>query len=157
MYPQANVLAIHRIPADEDFDCAESCKPRTQKLRFEEDHYTPKWIRKTGQAREGWCSLCPGNGRWLQMKNSAFWYHRQFQHGVSSVSGHFFVPPLKVRQADTGDKIEGLCASCGLVSVHSFLHPSMTQAEYFQSGLGSMTIVAKTILPKDVVKNVLPL
>ncbi|KAI5475827.1 hypothetical protein MNV49_000791 [Pseudohyphozyma bogoriensis] len=41
-------------------------------------------------------------------------YHRQFQHGVSSVSGHFFLPPLELRPSEGGDKTEGLCHSCGL-------------------------------------------
>ncbi|KAL8290031.1 hypothetical protein RQP46_002970 [Phenoliferia psychrophenolica] len=107
------IALIHRSPPVVDFHCDDSCKPHVQKIRFEEDHYTPKWIRKTGHAREGWCAICPGEGKWLQMKNSAFWYHRQFQHGISSVSGHYFLPPVQTRTTASGDKTEGQCHSCG--------------------------------------------
>lgn len=66
-YPSnSDVAIIHRAPPDADFECEESLRPRLQKTRFEEDHYTPLWVRKTGHAREGFCSLCPGDGKWLQ-------------------------------------------------------------------------------------------
>jgi len=45
---------------------------RKQKLRYEGDHYTPQWVRNAGQAKEGFCDTCVP-GKWLQLKNSAFW------------------------------------------------------------------------------------
>lgn len=50
--------------------------PRRQALRFPEDQYTPKWVRYSGPKREGLCELCT-YGKWLQLKDSAFWYHKQ--------------------------------------------------------------------------------
>ncbi|KAK4701000.1 hypothetical protein P7C70_g5236, partial [Phenoliferia sp. Uapishka_3] len=120
-YPGGDVESIHRQPPDSDFDVDLDVAPRMQKIRFEEDHYTPKWVRKTGHAREGWCALCPGEGRWLQLKNSAYWcaksfgvfeyltylplrnrrYHRQYQHGISSVSGVSLVS-RHIREATDG-------------------------------------------------------
>lgn len=47
-------------------------RPRRQKLRYPEDKYTPKWVRYNGQAKEGLCDTCQP-GKWLQLKNSAFW------------------------------------------------------------------------------------
>ncbi|KAJ3159335.1 hypothetical protein HK101_001100 [Irineochytrium annulatum] len=47
--------------------------PRKQKVRFDGDLYTPTWVRFEGQRKEGFCDLCPKPGRWLQLKNSAFW------------------------------------------------------------------------------------
>ncbi|KAI7905500.1 uncharacterized protein BX663DRAFT_499958 [Cokeromyces recurvatus] len=84
--------------------------PRRQKLRFEDDQYTPKWVRYTGQMKEGYCDTCKP-GKWLQLKNSAFWYHKQFYHGISSVSGKPFENPLEQR-AGEHDVVEGLCHQC---------------------------------------------
>ena len=49
-------------------------QPREQRLKFPGDMYTPKWVRFQGAAKEGLCDLCDGPGKWLQLKNSAFWY-----------------------------------------------------------------------------------
>ncbi|KAI8979331.1 hypothetical protein BDF20DRAFT_819511 [Mycotypha africana] len=84
--------------------------PRRQKIRYENDYYTPKWVRYTGHLKEGYCDLCQP-GKWLQLKNSAYWYHKQFYHGISSVSGQPFLKPLKHRLGK-GDVIEGLCHQC---------------------------------------------
>lgn len=86
--------------------------PRKQKLRYEGDGYTPKWVRYTGQSKEGYCDTCRP-GKWLQLKNSAYWYHKQFFHGISSVSGKAFQQPLEQR-AGEHDVIEGLCHQCGI-------------------------------------------
>ncbi|KAJ3414472.1 hypothetical protein HDV05_006565 [Chytridiales sp. JEL 0842] len=71
--------------------------PRLQNLRFPKDAYTPKWVRFQGAAKEGFCDMCPTPGRWLQLKNSAYWYHKQFSHGISSISGLPFTPPAETR------------------------------------------------------------
>ncbi|KAI8094225.1 hypothetical protein BDF21DRAFT_408251 [Thamnidium elegans] len=84
--------------------------PRRQKLRYRGDEYTPKWVRYTGQLKEGYCDTCKP-GKWLQLKNSAYWYHKQFFHGISSVSGKSFQKPLEQRAGDH-DVIEGLCHQC---------------------------------------------
>ncbi|CEP11309.1 hypothetical protein [Parasitella parasitica] len=81
--------------------------PRRQKLRYQGDQYTPKWVRYTGQLKEGYCDTCKP-GKWLQLKNSAFWYHKQFFHGISSVSGKPFQKPVEQRAGEQ-DVIEGLC------------------------------------------------
>ncbi|KAL7324293.1 hypothetical protein PS15p_210821 [Mucor circinelloides] len=46
--------------------------PRRQKLRYDGDNYTPKWVRFTGHLKEGYCDSCQP-GKWLQLKNSAYW------------------------------------------------------------------------------------
>ncbi|KAG1139122.1 hypothetical protein G6F37_009775 [Rhizopus arrhizus] len=84
--------------------------PRRQKPRYEGDHYTPKWVRYTGHLKQGYCDSCIP-GKWLQLKNSAYWYHKQFYHGISSVSGKPFMKPIKQRLGK-GDTIEGLCHQC---------------------------------------------
>ncbi|KAI9314923.1 hypothetical protein BX666DRAFT_1964748 [Dichotomocladium elegans] len=85
-------------------------RPRRQKLRYLGDKYTPQWVRYNGQAKEGLCDTCQP-GKWLQLKNSAFWYHKQFFHGISSVSGKEFIQPLETRWVDH-DLVEGLCHQC---------------------------------------------
>ncbi|KAJ1674873.1 hypothetical protein EV182_002389 [Spiromyces aspiralis] len=100
---------------NEQEDCnsnsnCDSSYPRKQKIRFADDLYTPLWVRGTGEAKEGFCDAC-NPGKWLQLKNSAYWYHKQFHHGVSSVSGRPFVRPLQVRHLEP-ELIEGLCHQC---------------------------------------------
>ncbi|GAA6006637.1 hypothetical protein JCM11491_003126 [Sporobolomyces phaffii] len=113
-YPIDNFSICHRRPPQSDFEVPDRLLPRTQDLRFEEDQYTPLWVRQEGKDKEGWCALCPGNGKWLQLKNSAFWYHRQFQHGISSSSGHYFLPPLETKiDPDNPARIQGQCHCCG--------------------------------------------
>ncbi|KAJ2863955.1 hypothetical protein GGH94_003268 [Coemansia aciculifera] len=96
-------------PADES-NASDKTRPRRQKVRFSDDMYTPMWVRNNGQQKEGFCDTCVP-GKWLQLKNSAFWYHKQFFHGISSVSGRPFIRPLQVRHFDA-DIIEGLCHQC---------------------------------------------
>jgi hypothetical protein len=87
--------------------------PHEQDLRFAGDLYTPRWVRGHGNKREGWCGLCKP-GRWLVLKNSAFWYDKSFTHGVSAATGAAFQGPEKTRRAEGNlDLWEGLCGSCG--------------------------------------------
>jgi Domain of unknown function (DUF4451) len=100
--------------------------PHEQDLRFEGDLYTPRWVRGHGNKREGWCGLCrvpstsggdgknsTSTGRWLVLKNSAFWYDKSFTHGVSAATGQQFAEPGEVRRMDGNPDVwEGLCGSC---------------------------------------------
>ncbi|KAI9287046.1 hypothetical protein BC943DRAFT_275451 [Umbelopsis sp. AD052] len=99
--------------SQEDIEKAETdetARPRKQRIRYPGDSYTPKWVRYLGQAKEGYCDSCQP-GKWLQLKNSAYWYHKQFFHGISSVSGRQFMEPIDQRWGDQ-DAIEGLCHQC---------------------------------------------
>ncbi|KAK2666218.1 Transcription regulator Rua1, C-terminal [Fusarium oxysporum f. sp. vasinfectum] len=73
--------------------------PREQELRCEGDLYTPRWVRGHGNKREGWCGICKP-GRWLELKNSAFWYDKQFSHGISAATGSSFQEPQDKRCLD---------------------------------------------------------
>ncbi|KAF1919157.1 hypothetical protein BDU57DRAFT_527235 [Ampelomyces quisqualis] len=87
--------------------------PHEQDLRFNGDFYTPRWVRGHGNKREGWCGLCKP-GRWLVLKNSAFWYDKSFTHGVSAATGAAFQGPQDTRRTEGNlDVWEGLCGSCG--------------------------------------------
>jgi hypothetical protein len=87
-------------------------KPREQEVRFDGDFYTPRWVRGHGNKREGWCGLCKP-GRWLVLKNSAFWYDKSFAHGISAASGLPFHEPREMRKMDGNPDVwEGLCHSC---------------------------------------------
>lgn len=86
--------------------------PHEQELRNEGDLYTPKWVRGHGSKREGWCGLCKP-GRWLVLKNSAFWYDKSFTHGISAATGVQFQEPQEQRRMDGNPDIwEGLCGTC---------------------------------------------
>ena len=87
-------------------------KPHEQDLRFEGDLYTPRWVRGHGNKREGWCGICKP-GRWLVLKNSAFWYDKSFTHGISAATGSPFHEPRDMRRMDGNPDVwEGLCHSC---------------------------------------------
>ena len=87
--------------------------PHEQDIRFIGDLYTPRWVRGHGNKREGWCGLCKP-GRWLVLKNSAFWYDKSFTHGVSAATGAAFQGPQDTRRTEGNlDVWEGLCGSCG--------------------------------------------
>ncbi|EFX00066.1 hypothetical protein CMQ_7068 [Grosmannia clavigera kw1407] len=73
--------------------------PHEQELRFSGDLYTPRWVRGHGNKREGWCGICKP-GRWLVLKNSAFWYDKSFTHGVSAATGNPFQEPQETRRMD---------------------------------------------------------
>ncbi|KAL8917489.1 MAG: hypothetical protein Q9172_005824 [Xanthocarpia lactea] len=99
-------------PPPEDFECEESQMPRAQELRFEGDMYTPKYVRGHGNKREGWCGTCKP-GRWLVLKNSAFWYDKSFSHGISAATGSSFEGPRETRRMKGNPDVwEGLCGSC---------------------------------------------
>lgn len=86
--------------------------PHEQELRFDGDLYTPRWVRGHGNKREGWCGICKP-GRWLVLKNSAFWYDKSFTHGISAATGSPFQEPQDTRRMDGNpDAWEGLCGSC---------------------------------------------
>ncbi|KAK4123738.1 hypothetical protein N657DRAFT_422620 [Parathielavia appendiculata] len=86
--------------------------PHEQELRFEGDLYTPKWVRGHGNKREGWCGICKP-GRWLVLKNSAFWYDKSFTHGISAATGSPFQEPQETRRMDGNPDVwEGLCGNC---------------------------------------------
>ena len=101
---------------------------RRQKLRFDDDLYTPEWTRGQGSVREGWCTYCSS---WWRLKDSAYWvgdamfpyadkpaeleqYHLQYSHGVSSVTGQRFAPPNALRASQKARDLEALCPSCKL-------------------------------------------
>lgn len=100
-------------PPDEDMNPSDpDMIPYEQDLRFEGDLYTPRWVRGHGNKREGWCGICKP-GRWLVLKNSAFWYDKSFTHGISAATGSPFQEPLDIRRMDGNPDIwEGLCGSC---------------------------------------------
>ena len=108
---------LHEAPCDppeEDMNPSDpDLKPYEQEPRFAGDLYTPRWVRGHGNKREGWCGLCKP-GRWLVLKNSAFWYDKSFTHGVSAATGIAFQPPQETRRTDTNPDVwEGLCGGCG--------------------------------------------
>ena len=87
-------------PPEEDMHPSDpDLVPHEQDLRFTGDLYTPKWVRGHGNKREGWCGLCKP-GRWLVLKNSAFWYDKSFTHGVSAATGAAFQGPQETRRTE---------------------------------------------------------
>lgn len=100
-------------PPEEDMNHSDpNMIPYEQDLRFEGDLYTPKWVRGHGNKREGWCGICKP-GRWLVLKNSAFWYDKSFTHGISAATGSPFEEPLDTRRMDGNPDVwEGMCGSC---------------------------------------------
>ena len=74
-----------------------------------DDLYTPRYTRFSGAQKEGYCDLC-SPGKWLKMKNSTFWYHKQFFHGISHKTCTWFDSPSETRM--NKDVPEGKCHKC---------------------------------------------
>lgn len=98
--------ASDMFPSDPDFI------PHERDLRFGGDLYTPRLVRDFGNKREGWCGICRP-GRWLVLKNSAYWYDKSFTHGVSAATGKPFEGPTEMRRvAGDPEAWEGHCKDC---------------------------------------------
>ncbi|RMZ11759.1 hypothetical protein D0864_00907 [Hortaea werneckii] len=79
-----------------------------QSPRSPNDLYTAQWVRGERTTRAGWCGYCC---TWYRLKDSAYWYHMNYTHGVSS-SGTQYQAPLSLRQSRSSSELEGLCPGC---------------------------------------------
>lgn len=68
-----------------------------RRIRHDQDMYTPRWIRGAGAMREGLCELCQPP-QWLKIKQSAYWYHMNFQHGISANTGKPYEDPIDLKR-----------------------------------------------------------
>ena len=103
-----------RPPAIDNTAIADPLNPRKQSARFEHDLYTPNWVRGHGNSRAGWCGYCTS---WHTLKDSAYWYHQHFAHGISCATGARLPGPCRFRATmgaarGAGDW-EALCGECG--------------------------------------------
>ncbi|KAK4638536.1 Meiotic expression up-regulated protein 26 [Fulvia fulva] len=83
--------------------------PRRQNPKFVNDQYTARWVRGDGTEREGWCGLCSS---WHKLKDSAYWYHMHYTHGISYTTGKEFDKPVEWRPANSAAGAEALCGGC---------------------------------------------
>jgi len=72
--------------------------------------YTPRWTRGRGTARQGWCGLCQP-GRWLDLRNSEYWYDKLYRHGIDT-NGNLLSRPQNVRKTTNNRGWECLYAAC---------------------------------------------
>lgn len=68
--------------------------------------YSPKYVRGSGSQREGYCIECE---KWYNMKNSSYWYHMNYKHGINCKGEKY--PSPKLREIDK--MVEGYCIKCG--------------------------------------------
>lgn len=69
-----------------------------RKKKRSDDFYTPRWIRGYGNVREGLCELC-NPGQWFRTKQSSYWYHMNFYHGISASTGKPYDSPDDWRES----------------------------------------------------------
>ncbi|KAI7183931.1 hypothetical protein D0869_03173 [Hortaea werneckii] len=91
-------------PTSPEYDCTLHEQPP----RSANDLYTAQWVRGERTTRAGWCGYCC---IWYRLKDSAYWYHMNYTHGISS-SGTQYQAPLSLRQSMTSSELEGLCPGC---------------------------------------------
>ena len=101
-------------PPAQNLPPSDPLHPRQQPARFEGDLYTPTYVRGDGPTRAGWCLYCSS---WLTLKDSAYWYHMHFAHGISCATGKHLPGPIRCRATagaarGVGDA-EWLCGGCG--------------------------------------------
>jgi len=80
-----------------------------QSPRFDGDLYTTGFVRGRGRDRSGWCGYC---SCWFRLKDSAYWYHVHYTHGISCATGLPFPPPEGQRKPRACDDWEVLCGGC---------------------------------------------
>ncbi|RKP18506.1 hypothetical protein ROZALSC1DRAFT_10029, partial [Rozella allomycis CSF55] len=98
---------------------------RKQPVRFEGDLYSPRWVRNRASKKEGLCRFCRKE-TWLCLKDSAYWYHVQFHHGICASNGRSFEKPVEYREESDGT-IEGFCGHCRCwIQIHSLTRHSLT-------------------------------
>lgn len=88
-------------------------KLELRERRSDEDFYSPIWIRGRGVDREGLCPLCDPS-RWFKIKQSAYWYHMNFYHGISATTGKPYKRPISYRMTPNHNftRVEGHCGHC---------------------------------------------
>ncbi|RKP22805.1 hypothetical protein SYNPS1DRAFT_9804, partial [Syncephalis pseudoplumigaleata] len=81
-----------------------SVMPALERLASQQDVYTPRRIEGVGRAKQGQCPICYDEAKpaWFCLKTSAYWYHMNFFHGISSVTRRPYANPL----------YDGLCHQC---------------------------------------------
>lgn len=96
-------------PTDDSTDPTLIAKPP----RFEGDLYTPKWQRGEGEDREALCPFC-APAFWLRTKQSAYWYHMNYHHGINAKTGRPYEAPLDYQLEKVGAiaKMSGRCGRC---------------------------------------------
>lgn len=104
--------SAHAPPA-KDSSANNPSLPRQQPNRWAGDLYTPTYVRGDGSTRAGWCGYCAS---WLTLKDSAYWYHMHFAHGISCATGSYLPSPIRFRPTlgaarGAGDA-EALCGGC---------------------------------------------
>ncbi|KAH0364539.1 hypothetical protein KCU65_g6701, partial [Aureobasidium melanogenum] len=98
-------------PPSEDMNPSDkSMVPQRRNLKDPNHLYMPRWIRGDGKQREGWCGACRP-GKWLSLKRSTYWYHKNFCHGIT-VMGTPFPRPIRTRALADDKGWEGYCGSC---------------------------------------------
>jgi hypothetical protein len=112
------MLGKRSPPTNDEFNSIDLKSYEIRNERFAEDMYTPRIVRGSGMTREGLCQICKP-GVWLKIKQSAYWYHMNFIHGISANTGRPYEPPLATREkqfcAHNGAVIkqfEGRCGQC---------------------------------------------
>jgi len=110
-----------RVPLeiDNNLTIKKASGSRVNDTQGPNDLYTPRYIKGIGSSKHGLCPICLFEKKmaWFNMKFSAYWYHLQFNHGVSSVTLRPFPIPLEIRIACVDDEyelplIEAKCCEC---------------------------------------------
>lgn len=69
------------------------------------DAYKPKNTRGSGEKKEGYCEECK---RWFKLKNSSYWYHMNYKHGINSKGIKYPEPEIRIFRG----RLEGFCEGC---------------------------------------------
>lgn len=110
---QREISRPAHAPPAKDLAANSPSLPRQQPTRWAGDLYTPTYVRGDGSTRAGWCGHCAS---WLTLKDSAYWYHMHFAHGISCATGSYLPSPIRFRPTlgaarGVGDA-EALCGGC---------------------------------------------
>lgn len=84
-------------------------QPQRKAKRSVDDLYTPQWVRNRGTQREGWCGWCQS---WHTLRDSTYWYHMHYSHGISQANGSRLPHPAGFRAFCDSNEWEVKCGRC---------------------------------------------
>lgn len=107
--PWPDVFASTRATYKDPPASTGDAQPQRKAKRSAEDLYTPHWVRNHGTQREGWCGWCC---TWFTLRDSTYWYHMHYSHGISQADGKRLPPPAGFRTFCDSAEWEVKCGKC---------------------------------------------
>ena len=79
------------------------------RISSKENDYKPAEYRGTSLKKEGRCPICVNS--WFRIKQSTYWYHMNYDHGIKSNGEHYDMP-VSMKRDSPNENVKALCGRC---------------------------------------------